>query len=109
MSKIEKGESVPKHTVFKGESFITKYRLQLDFNDVALKEIDKLRAATALPSRAELIRQALRFLQWTLDETRKGSTLLIEKNGKLREVIFPFWTIPSSARVHEEGDNGARK
>ena len=77
---------------------MAKHRLQFDFDDVAIKEIDALREATALPNRAELIRQALRFLQWTLEETKRGATLLIEKDGKLREVIFPFWTVSAGVR-----------
>ncbi len=84
---------------------MVKLRLQFDFDERAVKELDELREATALPNRAELIRQALRFLQWTLDETRKGSTLLLERGGNLREVIFPFWTITTRARLSDEGRN----
>jgi len=84
-----------------GASLMAKQRLQFDFDETAVKEIDELREATAMPNRAELIRQALRFLQWTLDETRKGGTLLIEKDGKVREVIFPFWTVSSGSRSSE--------
>jgi hypothetical protein len=84
---------------------MAKHRLQFDFDDVAIKEIDELRESTALPNRAELIRHALRFLQWTLDETKKGGTLLIEKDGKLREIIFPFWTVSTGVR----SSNGAHQ
>ena len=84
---------------------MTKRRLQFDFDEVAVKELDELREATALPNRAELIRHALQFLQWTLDETRKGSTLLLEKDGNLRQVIFPFWTMTAEARMSDEGRN----
>ena len=86
---------------------MAKHRLQFDFDDVAIKEIDQLREATALPNRAELIRQALRFLQWTLDETNKGATLLIEKNGNVREVIFPFWTVSTSSHAQNGRDKEA--
>lgn len=69
-----------------------KHRLQLDFSPNGLKELDELREETGLPTRAELIRQALRLLQWTVTETqRKNATLLLEKDGRLREVVFPFW------------------
>ena len=47
-----------------------KHRLQLDFTQQALRELDGLREATGLPNRAEVIRQALRFLQWTITETQ---------------------------------------
>jgi hypothetical protein len=82
---------------------MAKHRLQFDFSDTALKELDELQDITNLPTRAELIRQALRLLQWMLTETQeKGATILIEKDGKLREVIFPFWAPASS--THTEGD-----
>lgn len=68
-----------------------KHRLQFDFDEITFQEINMLREATALPNRAQLVRHALRFLQWALDETKKGGTLLIEKDGNLRQVIFPFW------------------
>ena len=70
-----------------------KKRLQFDFSEEALNEVDRLRAMTGFTTRAELIRHALRFLQWAVDETStKGATLLVEKDGNQREVIFPFWT-----------------
>lgn len=72
---------------------MAKQRLQFDFDEAVLKEVDALREATALPNRAELVRHALRFLQWALDETKKGETLLIEKDGHVRQIIFPFWHI----------------
>jgi len=67
-------------------------RLQFDFTEEALQELDDLQRKTGLATRAELIRHALRFLQWTVEETyESGGTLLVEKNGRLREVVFPFW------------------
>ncbi|MEK9195578.1 MAG: ribbon-helix-helix protein, CopG family [Patescibacteria group bacterium] len=76
---------------------MAKHRLQFDFDDVAIKEIEELRKATALPTRAELVRQALRFFQWTFNETKEDGKLLIEKEGSIREVIFPFWNMGNSS------------
>ena len=71
---------------------MSKHRLQLDFTSKALDDLDALRDSTELPNRAEVIRQALRLLQWTLDETHHGGgKLLLERDGSVREVIFPFW------------------
>lgn len=70
-----------------------KKRLQFDFTDESLRELDQLQEMAGAPTRAELIRQALRLLRWTLDETtNKGATILLEKEGKIREVVFPFQT-----------------
>jgi len=80
---------------------MTKHRLQFDFNEAALRELDELQSATSLPTRAELIRQALRLLQWMFTETQQNrATILIEKGGKTREVVFPFWT-PTNAAPHD--------
>jgi metal-responsive CopG/Arc/MetJ family transcriptional regulator len=74
----------------------TKHRLQLDFAEEPLRELDQLKDRTGLPNRAEVIRQALRLLQWTIQETEdKGAILLLEKNGKQREVVFPFMSVPA--------------
>lgn len=69
-----------------------KKRLQFDFTGDALEELDDLQRATGLPSRSELIRHALRLLQWAVDQTQnKHATLLIEKDGKIRELLlFPY-------------------
>jgi hypothetical protein len=70
---------------------MAKTRLQFDFTDDALGELDELKSATGAPSRAEVIRQSLRLLQWTVDQTQnEKATVLVEKNGRQREVIFPY-------------------
>ena len=79
---------------------MTKHRLQFDFAEAALKELDDLQGAAGIPTRAELIRQALRLFQWILTETQHGATILIERDKKVREVIFPFWTISNSSRTN---------
>ncbi len=74
---------------------MAKHRLQLDFTDEALEDLDALKGATGSPNRAETIRQALRLLQWTIQETKQNdATILIEKNGRQKEVIFPFLNAP---------------
>lgn len=69
---------------------IEKRKLQFDFTEDAVAELDELQKLTKLSTRVETIRHALRFLQWAVDETRRGATLCIERDDKIREVI-PFW------------------
>jgi metal-responsive CopG/Arc/MetJ family transcriptional regulator len=70
---------------------MAKTRLQFDFTDEALSELDELKGVTGATNRAEVIRQALRLLQWTVEQTKdQNATVLVEKNGRQREVIFPF-------------------
>ena len=81
---------------------MTKHRLQFDFEQAALEELDDLQVAANLPTRAELIRQALRLFQWMFTETTHGATILIERDEKVREVIFPFWTKSSSSHADRD-------
>jgi hypothetical protein len=87
------------HVAFESQPFrkngvlVMKHRLQFDFSDEALDQLDQLKDAVGVATRADLIRHALRILQWTVLETRDNdATILLEKNGKLREVVFPFMT-----------------
>ena len=70
---------------------MAKTRLQFDFTEDALSELDELKGATGATNRAEVIRQSLRLLQWTIEQIRdEKATVLVEKNGRQREVIFPY-------------------
>jgi metal-responsive CopG/Arc/MetJ family transcriptional regulator len=72
---------------------MAKTRLQFDFTEDALSELDELKGATGATNRAEVIRQSLRLLQWTIEQIRdEKATVLVEKNGRQREVIFPYLT-----------------
>lgn len=76
-----------------------KRRLQFDFTEDALIEMDDLQRMAGLSSRADLIRYAVRFLQWAAEEVgTNGSTLLLEKNGTTRQIMFPFWGPHGRAR-----------
>ena len=82
-----------------------KKRLQFDFTDEALEVLDRLQETTGLHTRAELIRHALRFLQWAVDETsNKNATLLVEKDGNVREVILP-WAIGNQPKTALSGSS----
>jgi len=74
-----------------------KYRVQFDFTTEAFEELDRLKAATGAVSRAEVVRYAMRILQWTIEEVRSGGEILVRKDGKAERVIFPFLTASSKA------------
>jgi metal-responsive CopG/Arc/MetJ family transcriptional regulator len=70
---------------------MAKTRLQFDFTEDALSQLDELKSLTGANNRAEVIRQSLRLLQWTIAETKqKEGILLVERNGRQREVLLPF-------------------
>jgi metal-responsive CopG/Arc/MetJ family transcriptional regulator len=79
---------------------MAKTRLQFDFSDESLGQLDELKGATGATTRAEVIRQALRLLQWTIEQTQdEKATVLVEKNGKQREVIFPYMPSRNAAKA----------
>lgn len=66
------------------------HRLQFDASDETLKDIDELREMTGFSTRADLIRNSLRFLQWIIQEMRGGAEFLVERGGQQQRVVFPF-------------------
>jgi hypothetical protein len=70
----------------------SKHRVQLDFSGSALDELDDLKELLSASTRAEVIRNALRWLYWCTDVVSKGGIILLEQEGKTREIVFPFVT-----------------
>ena len=71
-----------------------KVRIQLDFSPKAAEELDEMKKLMDVPSRAEVVRQALRWTRWTVLNVSEGARLLVEKDREQREVVLPF--APSS-------------
>jgi hypothetical protein len=72
-----------------------KMRVQFDFPPDALNQLDQLRDETQVSSRADVVRYALRVLQWVLSELRNGSKILVERNGQTQQIVFPFLPSPT--------------
>ena len=78
----------------------TKSRVQFDFTDEAFRTLDGLKEKLSLTSRADVIRYALRILEWTLEQLQTDAKILVERDGKAQEVVFPF------LKVREEASSG---
>ena len=68
------------------------YKTLLEFKGENLKDLDELKEMTAASSRGEVIRDALRWMFWCTKKVKAGGAILIEENGKYREVVFPLVT-----------------
>lgn len=66
------------------------YKVQLNFSGKSIADIDELKEITAASARAEVIRNALRWMFWCAEQVSQGGTFLVEREGKQREVVFPF-------------------
>jgi hypothetical protein len=70
-----------------------KYRrVQLDFSEEALAELNELQRKLNASSRAEVIRNALGVLRWAASHIMDGDKIKVERkaDGELVEVEFPF-------------------
>jgi len=65
------------------------HRVQLDFYENSLRDLDELKELTSASGRAEVIRNALRWMFWCAEEVSRGGTIVVERDGKQREVVFP--------------------
>jgi metal-responsive CopG/Arc/MetJ family transcriptional regulator len=70
-----------------------KIRVQFDFNKKALQELDQLKNQLGVTSRADVVRFSLRIMQWMVQEYGRGSRVMVERDGTLHEVVFPFLAI----------------
>lgn len=95
---------------------MTKLRVQLDFTQAAVKELDELKHLMGASSRAEVIRHALRWMYWTVRQLNAGSRLLMDEAGEQKEVVLPFVTVTKlplseglAIREFESKEHGAGK
>ena len=71
-------------------SMLEKTRVQFDFTPDALGQLDDLKGRIKASNRAEVVRNALRVLQWLVDTLKSGGRILVERDGKVESVVFPF-------------------
>jgi hypothetical protein len=67
-----------------------KTRVQFDFTPEALQTLDRLKGRLNVSSRADVIRYALRILDWVLSTTESNAKILVEKDARQQEIVFPF-------------------
>ena len=67
-----------------------KTRVQFDFTPEALQTLDRLKGRLNVSTRADVIRYSLRVLDWVLSTTESNAKILVEKDGRQQEIVFPF-------------------
>lgn len=63
-------------------------RVQFDFEDRAVQQLDSLVVATGASSRAEVVRRALQTYTALLEATKEGAEIAIRKPGKVDRVLL---------------------
>ncbi len=69
-----------------------KIRVQFDFSQEAYQELSDIQNAADASTKAEAVRYGLRTLQWLLSQIKAGRRILVDDNGAVQEVVFPFLT-----------------
>lgn len=66
-------------------------RVQLEFNEQAVRYLDDMKARTGAVSRAEVMKEALAILHWAIDKATDGYTILAVKEGSevAKELSMP--------------------
>ena len=66
-----------------------KVRLNFDFSQESLEKLDEIANAIGAPTRAEVIRRALKLFSKVVEFEKTGATLVVEKPGERpRELTF---------------------
>jgi len=78
-------------------------RVQFDFTEAALNELDALKEELGVKTRAEVVRYALRLMQWLIQQITNGGRILVErKNGEVQSVVFPFLGKVAETKAQKE-------
>lgn len=67
-----------------------RIRVQMDFDQQGFDELETLKSDLRAGSRADTVRYGLGLLRWAVDQLRSGGKILVEKDGYLSGVVFPF-------------------
>ncbi len=72
----------------------SKYRVQFDFVKEAYQDLNELQAKLQAPTKAEVVRYAIRTLMWVVSSLEDGKSILVDDAGNTKEVVFPFLQSP---------------
>ncbi len=66
----------------------TVHRVNVNFHGGAYSALQEL-AAVKNKNMTETLRDSITLAKWMMDTIQDGGTILVEKDGVIREVIFP--------------------
>ena len=62
-------------------------RVSVNFSPEAFEDLEELARAEGGITGSEALRRAISLSKWFVDQRANGANILVERNGKLREVI----------------------
>jgi|SRR5271157_5929236 len=78
------------------------HRVQFDIVPEAMNELERLQTVLGLNTKAQVIRYAMQVMRWMVEQAQAGNSVLVDKNGRLQEVIFPFLSPIAAAAAPRE-------
>jgi len=65
-------------------------RIQFEFSDEAVKELDTLKSKLNVRYRGEVLNHAIGVLKWLVNERKRDSQIVVKRpDGTMVEVVFP--------------------
>jgi hypothetical protein len=66
-------------------------KVQFYFAPKAMADLDDLQEDMGTSSRAETVRTSIRWLQWTVNQLKRGNKICMQtEDGTIKEVMVPF-------------------
>lgn len=65
-----------------------KERIQFDFSVDALQRLDTIKQITGATSKAEVVREALKFYEWLVTEVNEGNTVKVFNESNEAVAVF---------------------
>jgi len=79
-------------------------RVQINFDEERVDDFDKLQDLMAIPTRRELVDNALLLLQWAVEEKRKGREIGASDGDRFHPVKVPRLERLSEDKLAEVSD-----
>ncbi len=77
-------------------------KVQFNFSQQALADLDGLKEKVGFSSRAETVRSAINLMQWIVEEIRIGNTLYMKTSEGLEKVFIASVSPVQRERGREE-------
>lgn len=67
-------------------------RIQFELTRERVEKLDALKVQARLPTRTDLLNNALTILEWALEERAKGRLIVSLDKKRCRELVMPCFT-----------------
>ena len=89
-------------------------KVQFYFSHKAMADLDNLQEDMGTSSRAETVRTSIRWLQWTVNQLKRGNKVCLQtEDGTIKEIMVPFLSLrddpPPPVEIAAVPEKGAER